>query len=444
MARGWTSVALTAAWLGLVAPAWAQPLPAPGGTSGPPPAVQAPPGPYPAAPPGMPGQPPPGSYMGLPCPPPGPPCPPQGPPPCEGPTDNTQFNVPMFHVGFDYLYWYPRKSSLPPLVTRGSITDPNAGALLAPSTRILLQGTQLEDDQLQGGRISLGIGGDASDSWSFLATGFALEQGHKGLTFGFRGTPGTDVFARPFFNTATGSEDADRFAIANTRAGFLEVSQKRHFYGGDMDLRYEHLSSENNRIHLLAGVKLLFLEESLQFNRTSLDFAGPAAGTLVTQSENLGASNRFYGGQIGAEWEFRLGPVFFLTKGKLAFGVTDSNPNLTAFTRTQSPTGITSAFNQGLFVSPSTGGVSSRTTFALAPELDFKVGFDFNDWVRLSVGYTFIGLTDAVRAGDLINRRVDPTTLAIPVAVQTVTPHATTPTTTFWAQGFDVSIRFSF
>src|SRR5262249_36996621 len=266
--------------------------------------------------------------------------------PCEGPTDNTQFNTPMFHLGFDYLYWYPRKSSLPPLVTSGNVADPNAGALTAPSTRVLLQGTQLEDDQLQGGRISLGIGGDASDSWSFLVTGFMLEEGNRGRSFSFAGAPGTDVLARPFFNLVTGVEDADRFASAATRSGSLDVSQKRRFYGGDADLRYEYLCSDNSRIHLLSGVKLLFLVESLQFNRTSLDLAGPSAGTLVMQSEHLGASNRFYGGEIGAEWEFRVGPIFFLTKGKVAFGVTDVNPNLTAFTRTQTSTTVTGVLNQ--------------------------------------------------------------------------------------------------
>ena len=101
---------------------------------------------------------------------------------------------------------------------------------------------------------------------------------------------------------------------------------------------------------------MLFLEESLQFNRTSVDFFGPASGTFTTQSENLGAVNRFYGGEVGAEWEFRLGPVFFLTKGKLAFGVTDVNPDLTAFTRTQTPVALTGVVNQGLYVSPATGG----------------------------------------------------------------------------------------
>jgi hypothetical protein len=350
----------------------------------------------------------------------------------------------MFHLGFDYLYWYPRKSSLPPLVTRGNVADPNAGALGAPSTRVLLQGTRLEDDQLQGGRITLGIGGDASDSWSFVADAFLLEQGNKGLTFSYPGFPGTTVLARPFFNLATGTEDADRFASAATRAGTLDVSQKRRFYGGDADVRYEYLCSGNWRIHLLGGVKMLFLDESLRFNRASVDFFGPTAGTFVTQSENLGAANRFYGGQIGAEYEFRLGPVFFLTRGKVAFGVTDTNVNQTAFTRTQTPTALLGVVNQGLYVNPATGGTSTKGTFAVAPELNFKLGFDFNDWVRLSVGYTFVGMTEAVRTGDLINRNVTPAALTVAVPVQSAVTHATAPTSAFWAQGLDVSVRFSF
>jgi hypothetical protein len=342
----------------------------------------------------------------------------------------------MFHVGFDYLYWYPRKSSLPPLVTSGTASAPVPAALNQPGTQVLLQGTQLNDPQLQGGRITFGIGVDQSDEWSILATAFLLEQGQRALTFS---QAGTGVLGRPFFNLATGMEDADLFAVAGATAGQLTVSEKRRVYGGDVDLRYEYLCSDNHRLHLLAGVKLLFLDEALDFNRTSV---GPA--NVVTQSESLQALNRFYGGQIGGEWEFRLGPVFFLSRGKVAFGVTDVNPNLSAFTQTITAAGVQGVQNQGLYVSVANGGQRHKTVFAVAPEANFRFGFDFNEWVRLSVGYTFIGLTDATRAGDLINRNVNPTTITQPVALTTVAPQATTPTTGFWVQGFDVSVRISF
>src|SRR5262245_58732275 len=93
MQLGWVAVALTAC-LGLADPAFAQGEPAPAPKSdapaGPPPGPQAAYGGY---------------FMGLPCPPPGPQPPqPSQPPPCEGPTDNTQFNTPMFHTSVDYLH----------------------------------------------------------------------------------------------------------------------------------------------------------------------------------------------------------------------------------------------------------------------------------------------------------------------------------------------------
>jgi hypothetical protein len=344
----------------------------------------------------------------------------------------------MFHVSFDYLYWFPRKSSLPPLVTSGTASAPVPAALNQPGTQVLVQGTQLDDPQLQGGRITFGVGIDQSDEWSIMGTAFLLEEGQRALSFGDRGRTG--VLGRPFFNLATGMEDADVFAVAGVTTGQLTVSQKRRFYGGDVDLRYEYLCSDNSRVHLLTGVKLLFLDEALDFRRVSVN---PAAGVLA-QSESLQAQNRFYGGQVGAEWEFRLGPVFFLTRGKVAFGVTDVNPNLSAETRTINPAMMTFVQSQGLYVSAATAGRSEKTVFAVSPELNFRFGLDFNDWVRFSVGYTFIGLSDATRAGDLINRNVNPLTINQPLALTTVAPQATTPTTGFWVQGFDVSVRFSF
>src|SRR5262249_44342882 len=159
----------------------------------------------------------------------------------------------------------------------GNVADPLPAALGRPSTQVLLQGTTLDDDQLQGGRITLGVGTDSSSDWSFLLTAFLLEQGRRTLTFASNGLGGSEVLGRPFFNLATGVEDADRFASANTLAGTLFVSQMRRFYGGDADVYYEHLCSDNSRIHLLAGVKVLTLDESLSFSRSSFGFAGPAA-----------------------------------------------------------------------------------------------------------------------------------------------------------------------
>lgn len=439
MARGWIprrwfGVALTAVWVGMVGSVAAQGVPASA-----PQADAAAPSTAPASPPPGPGAAMGGCFMGLPCPPPGMmpyPCP--CPPVCEGPTDNTQFDTPTYHVSFDYLYWYPRKSSLPPLVTSGTSTAAMPAALLQPGTRVLLQGTRLEDDQLQGGRLTFGIGVDSSNQYSLVLSAFLLEEGQKAISFGNQGT--TAVLARPFFNTQIGLEDAERFAGPGL-SGMLTVSQTRRFYGGDADLRYEYLCSDNHRIHLLGGAKLLFLDESLNFERMSV---GPVAGVRY-QTESLGVANRFYGGQLGAEWEFRLGPVFFLTKGKLAFGVVDVNPNLSSVTQFIDPTGaVTTGANQGLYVSPTSAGRSHRSQFALAPELNFKLGFDFNEWVRFSVGYTYVGLTDATRAGDLINRNSNPATNLQPAPLVNLAPQTAAPTTGFWAQGLDVSVRLSF
>jgi hypothetical protein len=383
--------------------------------------------------------------MGLPCPPPAPSFD-QPPPPsscCEGPTDNTQFNTPMYHLGIEYLYWYPRKSSLPPLVTQGNTAQATPGVLSDPRNRILLQNNQLEDDQLQGLRLTFGIGLDASNQWSFLFSAFSLEEGGKTLGFGIPANQTTSVvLARPFFNTATGTEDAVVFASTGSLAGALQVSQKRRFYGGDMDLRYEYLCSDLTRIHLITGIKLLFLEESLNFGVATNNLN---SGVQTLQAESLAAKNRFYGGNVGASWEQRLGPVFFLTTAKVAVGAVDVNPTFSAYTLTANPSGtMTLAQGQGLFVSPATAGTSRTTKFAVAPELNFKVGFDFNEYVRLSVGYTFVGLTGVARSGDLINRNLDPAALTRPAQVRDPAVQANVPTSMFWAQGLDVSLRFSF
>jgi len=79
---------------------------------------------------------------------------------------------PCFYVGFDYLLWYTRKQSLPPLLTSGAFSDPIPGALGQPNTRVLLAGIDNKDNLQSGGRLNLAFRLD--ETWTVDTSSFLL------------------------------------------------------------------------------------------------------------------------------------------------------------------------------------------------------------------------------------------------------------------------------
>src|SRR5206468_3834225 len=151
---------------------------------------------------------------------------------------------PCFHAGFEYLLWFTRKQTLPPLVTTGLITDPIPGALGQPNTRVLLQGATGDENQHSGGRLTFGIGVDRSDDWSIDGSFFLLDETVGRRSFASSGSP---VIARPFFNVIAGREDADPVALPGIASGQIGIETPRRLYGGDLNLRYAEWSDPNSR-----------------------------------------------------------------------------------------------------------------------------------------------------------------------------------------------------
>ena len=67
-----------------------------------------------------------------------------------------------------------------------------------------------------------------------------------------------------------------------------------------------------------------------------------------------------------------------------------------AFTSITEPNGVvTSSSDRALDISPNNAGRFTHTRFAVVPEGNFKLGYDFNEYVRFTVGYTFIYVSGA-------------------------------------------------
>jgi hypothetical protein len=135
------------------------------------------------------------------------------------------------------------------------------------------------------------------------------------------------------------------------------------------------------------------------------------AGTSIVVTDRFSTNNTFNGALLGLSGSGQYGKWVFAARGGAALGdmyrelVVDGStvvtvPGLPASTRSGGL--LAQATNMGRFASD---------TFTVAPELNLTLGYQLNRWASVHVGYTFVYLPNVWRAGDQIDRRVDPAQL---------------------------------
>ncbi len=352
-------------------------------------------------------------------------------------------------VRFEYLLWWVKNRDAPFLLTSGSPLDAFPGALGQPGTAPLLGGIGDEDDNNHsGGRATVGV--NLGHHLGLDASYFALEQRTSGASFSLDGSPGAPVvLARPVFLANSGTESAAFVAIPGAVAGSFAVELPRRFMGADANLRMLLPSSClcGGRLTLLAGGRYLNLQEKLILRQFSAAALAPGQfGASLTTEENFTTYNEFYGGQLGVEYEYRIGAVVLQTTGKFGLGNVRQVVQIGSFAQAIDPAAGTNvgAFNNSLLVQPTNAGRFTRDEFGFAPEVTFNVGYDYNEYIRLSVGYTFLYLNNVARPGEQVDRAVNVAALQAAGLPAQPRPGALFGNTDFWAQGLNLGVQVSY
>ena len=473
MARAWVALALVGTWLGTAnaqdvlpvpptspgTPEGFQPTMAPGAVPGGEKAV--PPGaptagaapsnptPAPQLPPGVPGQVPgvPGYPGPEPACPPDFPCEEQEPSGDEGPACPCK-NVPRLYTNVEFLqWWFRRRPTTVPLITTGDPADLIPGALGQPGTRILQSQNFQDETGHAGGRLTVGYWLDCDHCFAVEGNAFGFQERTSTARFG---TPGAApiVLARPFINANTLREDADPVALPNILGGGISFSQPERLFGGELNLRVAGRPSifSFSTYDLLLGVRYLQLEEKLIEQESLIDLPGLGMpGNQFSMLENFTTKNRFYGGQIGTEINTRFCSVLFVTTLKVAVGYNREDAQVGALSRVIEPDGtVTTAANRGLFVQPSNAGPHKRSRLAAVPEFAFNAIYEFNDYFRLNIGYTFLFQTNVIRPGNQIDRSVNIQALQPLGQIGPARPQFPFRESEFYAQGLNVALEFSY
>jgi hypothetical protein len=218
----------------------------------------------------------------------------------------------------------------------------------------------------------------------------------------------------------------------------------------EIDLRCNLCCGCDSRLDFLAGPRYVQLDEGLHISESLLGLAGAGslAGSHILVSDRFDTRNRFYGSQVGLDYELNRGRWSLGLLGKLALGDAHQAVDIAGSQVIVSPTGAVSTFNGGLLALATNSGHFSRDRFAVLPEATATLGFHVTDWCRLSVGYNFLYWSSVLRPGNQIDRVLDETripnfpTNAVPTGQ--LRPAANLRGTDFWAQGINFGVEFRF
>jgi hypothetical protein len=348
----------------------------------------------------------------------------------------------------EYLLWWIRGNNLPPLVTTSPSTS--LGVLGAPGTTVLIGGDQ-NNGSFYGGRFTLGFWFDRCETCGLEAGYFFLSQRSVQTAVASSGTP---LLARPFFNAATGGEDAELTATGPVpgipgvlpTSGMVAVSRSSRLWGTELNAVYNLCRGCRCNLDLLGGFRYLELDESLSIDEMiKVDPASPMfPGTTFVLDDKFKTRNQFYGEQLGLRATMQRGRWGLELQGKLGLGVTHEVADVSGFTMVTPPGGATTTFPGGLLTQPTNIGHYDRDKFAVVPELGINLTYQVTPHMRLIAGYNFLYWSNVVRPEQTIDRVVNPTQLTGGTLVGTPRPSFVFKDTDFWATGLNFGLEFRY
>jgi len=354
----------------------------------------------------------------------------------------------VLYVRGEYLLWWVQGDRTPPLVTTSppGTAREDAGVLFRQGTEIIYGDEGINGEARSGIRLTAGRQWD--DESRIEAEWFALADASETYT---GAADGSNILGRPFFNLQTFEFDAYLFAYPGEIVGALNIESESKFQGAGVmmtrKLGYLERGGRNSRFDFLYGFRYLRLEESMNFtdSATSIDPAGPVpVGTSVLTRDSFATANDFYGLNIGVGTETRNDRWFFSSLWRLGIGSRSESVDINGSTTAVFPGNAPMEFAGGLLAMPSNIGTYERNKFALVPQLEMKLGYDYSESVRFTVGYDLLFWSRAVRPGEQIDAFINPSQASGQPLVGSVGPNFNFVESDIWIQGLSIGGEWRF
>lgn len=314
-------------------------------------------------------------------------------------------------VTSDYLLYWTNGNDVPPLVSTNA-TAPvrdEAGLVGLEDTEVAVGGS-LDDGGRSGVGLQAGYWLDNCHCWAVEGGWWCVGDPSNELDqrWSFGGEP---VLARPFFNVGSGVEDAQLVAYPDFVDGAVEVATSSDLRSAEALLRMNWAGGSCARIDLLGGYRYFRFREGVlvQENFVSRNAGtGSEAGTTLNVLDRFDTANSFHGGTLGLRTSWERGWLELDAAAKLAIGGVERRLRIDGRTVVTAPGGSESVSSSGLLALSSNQGGYTDDAVALLPELDINTRILLTDHLTCNVGYNLLFLTDVYRAGDQIDRRIDP------------------------------------
>lgn len=352
----------------------------------------------------------------------------------------------------EYLMWWVQRGPLP--VPVATTSGPAAlGIVGVGDTRGLRGRESFEYGPVSGLRLTGGLWFDDDNRFGLRGGAFLFEHRQDGFTINSRDA-GLPLLARPFFDTTTQLQNSRLIAFPGGSRGQLDVVSGSRLWGAEVGGVYNPSEPGGVRVMYLGGFRYLDLAEDVEAFDSSNLFSplvtttfnqrgamGPATTSIA---DRIATRNQFYGGQVGALVGYTHGAFDLDVTGKVALGSMHqvvSRDGMSSLTGAGTVPG-------GFFVLASNRGRMARNHFAVVPEVNVKLSLRLCEYAKVTLGYSYLFVSDTVRPGDQLDAQLNPTLLPLsPTFGQTggtARPAPLFNRGTFSAHGFNVGLNLSY
>jgi Putative beta barrel porin-7 (BBP7) len=358
------------------------------------------------------------------------------------------FFLERYWTTFEYLLWVGRDGpSTWPIAVSGTVA--NGANPFTPGSVSLLGGQKIEFDALNGARFVVGGWLPGSTRVGLEATATILEA--KTLNASWASGPqGLPVLGTPFTNELTGAVDSV-LASSPGNPGSIFASAKTQMFAIDFNMLGNVMRTQYMTVNLVGGFRffslaeLMYVQHNTLINTIGFTFQGNpiAAGTRTALEDRLNTTNRFYGGQIGFQFQYRWRVLTFDFGNQFAMGVMRRSEDLSGFSQSGAV-----RIPGGVLVSTTNIGRRTDNEFGVVPQLDFKIGWQCSQNVRLFMGLDFLYASSVLRPGNQIDPVVNPTLVPFRpefgTAAGTARPTQLFVTSDWWVTGVSWGVNLKF
>lgn len=352
-----------------------------------------------------------------------------------------------FYIDADYLYWKIQNTSEPvPLVVGQDVSH-------GPFTGTFLGDQKIDLGWHSGARFAIGYWFGTPACINAEVNYFFLGKKSKEYRVGTEDNLAPRLRI-PYFDVNLGIEDSIALSTPGRFAGDAYLRLNNNMQGVEANVIANFASFFDCRMNfgLLAGFRTLYFNENLHFLvHTSLE----TIPSIFNTTDVFDVKNNFYGGQLGASFDFSYCSFFMNMKAKVALGAMCQKLIICGQFETDelsdSATGALVNYSGGIFALPSNIGIHNKTRFSVIPEVDLNFGYQITDFFQLRAGYTAFYISNVLWAGRQIDDSINTTQSIIfdfpspkPPFSGPADPKALMRSNGLWVQGFNIGFEFQF